>query len=56
MVKADKSPHLGRLDERRAIGAEWRHKVPLDAHAQWNPPADRPDPVQILVEQGKSRV
>jgi CRP-like cAMP-binding protein len=45
-----------RLDERRAIGAEWRRKAPLDAHAQWNPPADRPDPVQILVEQGKSRI
>jgi uncharacterized protein (DUF2252 family) len=56
MVKADESPHLGRLDERRSIGAEWRHKVPLDTHAQWNPPADRPDPVQILVEQGKSRI
>ena len=55
-MKVDTSPHQGRLDERRAIGAEWRRKVPLDAHAEWSPPADRPDPVQILVEQGNSRI
>ena len=30
--------------------------MPLDAQAEWKPPADRPDPVEILVEQGKSRI
>jgi uncharacterized protein (DUF2252 family) len=50
------SPHHRRLDERRAIGVGWRHKVALDAQAVWKPPADRPDPVEILIEQGKSRV
>jgi len=49
------SPHR-RLDERRAIGAEWRRKAPLEALADWKPPADRPDPIQILIEQGKSRI
>ena len=44
------------LSERRALGAEWRDRVPLRAHAEWHPPADRPDPVEILIEQGKSRI
>jgi len=30
--------------------------VPRASHAQWEPPADRPDPVAILEEQAKSRV
>jgi uncharacterized protein (DUF2252 family) len=30
--------------------------VPFDAQAEWKPPADRPDPAEILVEQGKSRI
>src|SRR6516165_10860340 len=44
------------LDERRAHGAVWRERVPLQAHAEWHPPADRADPVEILIEQGKSRI
>ena len=44
------------LSERRALGAEWRERVPLRVHAEWRPPADRPDPVEILIEQGKSRI
>ena len=44
------------LSERRTLGAEWRERVPLRAHAEWHPPADRPNPVEILVEQGKSRI
>src|SRR5260370_34206778 len=56
MTSVDTSPHHRHLDERHATGLEWRRKVPLDAQAEWKPPADRPDPVEILVEQGKSRV
>jgi uncharacterized protein (DUF2252 family) len=45
-----------RLDERRAKGAEWRRQVPLDAQAEWRPPTNRPDPVEVLIEQGKARI
>jgi len=48
--------HHRALDERRAIGVEWRQKVPLGAHAQWTPPADRADPVDILTAQGRERI
>ena len=36
-----------KLDERRAQGAEWRRQVPLSAQAEWKPPANRADPVEI---------
>jgi uncharacterized protein (DUF2252 family) len=44
------------LSDRRGLGAEWRARVPLGAHAQWEPPADRPDPVEILIGQGQTRI
>jgi len=44
------------IAERRAKGAEWRRQVPLAAHAEWKPPANRADPVEVLIEQGKSRI
>ena len=43
-------------DERRAHGKSLRADVPLDAHATWEAPADRPDPVALLKEQGETRV
>src|SRR5215472_15891195 len=61
MASIDTSPHRGRtpattLSERQTLGAEWRNRIPLGAHAEWQPPANRPDPVEILIEQGKSRI
>jgi len=50
------SSHHQRLDERRAIGVGWRHEVPLDAHAEWTPPAHRSDPIGILIAQGETRI
>jgi uncharacterized protein (DUF2252 family) len=50
------SHHHRRLDERRAIGVEWRQKVPLGAHAEWARPANRADPLDILVAQGRERI
>ena len=44
------------LSDRRALGADWRERVPLRAHAEWQPSANRPDPVEILIEQGRSRI
>jgi uncharacterized protein (DUF2252 family) len=52
----DTSSHHRRLEERRAIGVEWRQKLPLDALAEWAPPANRADPVDILIAQGKERI
>ncbi len=37
-------------------GAALRDAVPRSAHGDWSPPADRPDPVQILIDQGQSRI
>jgi uncharacterized protein (DUF2252 family) len=50
------SDHHQRLEDRRQAGAELRRQVPLDAHAEWKAPANRADPVEILIEQGKSRI
>jgi uncharacterized protein (DUF2252 family) len=37
-------------------GASRRGAVSRSAHAEWSPPPDRPDPVQILIEQGRNRI
>jgi uncharacterized protein (DUF2252 family) len=42
--------------ERVARGKAARADVPRSAHGAWMPPADRPDPVSLLEEQGESRV
>jgi uncharacterized protein (DUF2252 family) len=42
-------------DERRAVGKSLRGAVPRSAHAEWAPPADRADPVEILVESNRVR-
>jgi uncharacterized protein (DUF2252 family) len=44
------------IDERRSIGTGWRRQVPFSAQAEWKPLADRADPVEVLIEQGKSRL
>src|SRR5437763_8699711 len=43
-------------DEWRDKGRAHRKLVSRSSHAEWSPPADRPDPVDILEEQGKGRV
>src|SRR5215472_16432923 len=43
-------------DEWRAKGSGQRRTVPRSSHAQWFPPAGRPDPVAILEEQAATRV
>ncbi|HRY09097.1 MAG: DUF2252 domain-containing protein [Actinobacteria bacterium] len=42
--------------QRRLAGKEVRKKVPRESLGMWAPPADRRDPVQILIDQGDSRV
>ena len=41
-----------RVDAGRAM----RKEVPRSSHGDWQPAADRPDPVAVLVAQGESRV
>jgi uncharacterized protein (DUF2252 family) len=49
---------LGHLtpEERAVRGKAARAEVPLDSHAEFEPAADRPDPIALLEEQGASRV
>jgi uncharacterized protein (DUF2252 family) len=42
--------------ERVARGKAERAEVPRSAHAEWEPPPNRRDPVDLLEEQGESRV
>jgi uncharacterized protein (DUF2252 family) len=42
--------------ERRAEGLAQRESVPLEAHGEWAPRGDRPDPVGILEAQNATRV
>ena len=38
--------------DRIAAGRALRKDVPRDAHGDWQPAPDRPDPVEVLVAQG----
>jgi len=42
--------------ERRKIGRALRANAPRIAQADWRPAADRADPVEILIAQGKHRI
>lgn len=41
--------------ERRVAGRQRRTVAPRSAHAAWEPAADRPDPVEVLVESSRTR-
>jgi len=43
-------------DERRRAGRARRAEVPRRAHGDWDPPAGRFDPVEVLVESCRTRV
>jgi uncharacterized protein (DUF2252 family) len=42
--------------ERAAQGRAARSAAPRSAHAEWQPSPDRPDPVELLEQQARSRV
>ncbi len=42
--------------ERYEAGRVLRGDVPRSSHAGWEPPADRPDPIELLEEQAKTRL
>lgn len=43
-------------DQLRAQGKALRDKVPRSTHAGWTSPADRHDPIDILIESNRGRV
>ena len=43
------------IDDRKAKGLEARDRASLSRHTKWSPAADRPDPVDLLVEQDATR-
>jgi uncharacterized protein (DUF2252 family) len=47
---------LGTYAERYAAGKALRDACPRKAHAGWKAPADRPDPVQLVLEAEKGRM
>jgi len=44
------------VEERMGEGRAERENVPLEAHAEWSAPAERPDPVGTLEQQNVTRV
>jgi uncharacterized protein (DUF2252 family) len=48
-------PHLT-VQERAALGKAARAEVPRSSHARFEPAADRPDPVDLLEGQARTRV
>jgi hypothetical protein len=44
------------VDQRLARGRTARTQAPGSSHGQWEPAADRPDPVALLEKQAASRV
>lgn len=44
------------VSERAAIGKAARSRAPRSSHAEWEAPADRADPVEILDTQARTRI
>ena len=48
--------HIRPVKERQRIGRALRDNAARRDHAEWKPPAHRRDPIDILIEQGQSRL
>jgi uncharacterized protein (DUF2252 family) len=48
--------HTSSVEDRTARGQALREKVRRRDHAEWSPPRHRRDPIEILIEQGESRL
>jgi uncharacterized protein (DUF2252 family) len=51
---AEKVEHPS-IEDRKARGLTARDRAPLSSHAEWGSAADRPDPVDLLVQQETTR-
>lgn len=56
LIEALGSPEAHSKEQSIERGKALRASVPREAHAQWAPAVDRPDPVALLRSQGKTRV
>ena len=71
MVKKKKKPESGDMSDkpaspeeslsktyqdRYAAGKELRQSCPRESHAKWKPPANRPDPVDLVLSSEKGRL
>jgi uncharacterized protein (DUF2252 family) len=54
--RLDTAPEQLSPAERARRGKAARAQAPLESHAAFDPPADRPDPITLLEEQATSRV
>ncbi|MFN8028563.1 MAG: DUF2252 domain-containing protein [Acidimicrobiia bacterium] len=54
--EAPKAPKRLTPSERAELGKAARKAVPRTSHAEWDPGADRPDPVALLQSQEEARV
>ena len=48
--------HTRPLEERVAAGKALRQQCPRQSQADWTPPADRADPVELLIENSQGRM
>jgi len=48
--------HTQHLEERLAAGKALRERTPRKSQAEWTPPKDRPDPIDLLIENSQGRV
>jgi uncharacterized protein (DUF2252 family) len=51
-----KPPYLHTQKARREVGRALRVMCPREHHAGWQPPADRPDPIDLLITSGRGRL
>jgi uncharacterized protein (DUF2252 family) len=51
----DPGDGLGPYKDRHAAGKALRRGVPREAHAEWTPPAERPDPIDLLIASNEGR-
>ena len=56
MTQAHRASASRSVEERTKVGLSLRQRVPRSAQAEWAMPANRADPVAILIEQGKNRI
>src|SRR5262245_45006425 len=55
-VKTVQSKGALTRDERKAAGKALRDKLSRTSHAEWQAPANRRDPVEVLIENSKGRM
>jgi uncharacterized protein (DUF2252 family) len=54
-IRAAARPPISSVADRMDEGRRLRKQVPRSSHAGWMPPADRPDPLDLLGQQDKTR-